>query len=72
MALSLTQLRLKAAEHRIDADDGGFSIEPRKADGEAFNRLVREALDNSGNGFVAFPQTNGRSGYAALYVIPLD
>ncbi|WP_029416887.1 hypothetical protein [Brevundimonas bacteroides] len=71
MPISLTQLRSATPGQFVEFDETGFSIERRDSDPNAFNRLVREALDSAGTEFVAFPTTDGRTGYAALYVVPL-
>ena len=71
MPLSLTELRRAAADHIVQADECGFNIERQDLKRDAFNRLVREAIDSAGLDFVAFPQTDGHRGYSSLYVIPL-
>lgn len=38
----------------------------------AFDALVRDALDSSGQDFVVFPCPDGAAGYRAVYVIPLE
>ncbi len=70
MPLSLDQLRREAAALIVEGDEVGFSIDRQGADPDMFNRLVREALDSAGTDFAAFPRTDGRTGYCALYVIP--
>lgn len=73
MAISLNGLRRAAEAHRVLADGAGFSIE-RVTDGRepAFDALVQDALDSSGQDFVVFPCPDGAAGYRAVYVIPLE
>jgi hypothetical protein len=73
MPMSLDRLRRAAQAHRVLIDDSGFSIERRTGGSQSeFDALVREALDSSGQDFVAFPCPDARSLYRAVYVIPLD
>lgn len=70
--MSLKQLRTAARAHLIEHNKDGFTIRRRCEDeAQAFNALAREALDSSGEDFVAFPQPDGQSGYVGLFVIPL-
>ena len=70
MSLSLQELRKVASRNTVHNGAEGFSIERRDVEPETFNRLVREAVESSGQDFVAFPQTDGHRGYSALYVLP--
>ncbi len=68
----LQSLRKDGPAHKVVAGSDGFAIVPREtADAEAFNKLVRDAVERSGSDFVAFPRVSG-GGYDRVDIIPFD
>ena len=73
MGKFLEALRQPDGCHLIEPTDSGFTIIRRDVDcAEAFNRLAREAIKQSGVDYVALPRTDGPARYDRVFIIPLD
>lgn len=73
MKLSVQQLRNCADRYLVEPTDAGFVIlKTPKTDAAAFDALVRDAIDSSGQEFVALPRTDGWAGYDGVFIIPFD
>lgn len=73
MGMSLKRLREVGQAHLVEDDQLGFTIARRGPDqAEAFNHLVRTALDEAGNDYVAFPRSDGAAGYESVFIVPLS
>lgn len=73
MSMYLDKLKQSGTCHVAERTQGGFAIVRRSDDhARAFNDLAREALDRSGVDYVAFPRTDGPTGYDQVFIIPLE
>ena len=67
----LDKLRNASAICEVERAGAGFVvIRRRQADGDAFNALVREAIEGAGQDYVALPVTDGSAGYDRVVIIP--
>ena len=72
MGQFLESLRRSGDCHLVEPTENGFAIVRRDSHrSEAFNLLVREAVERSGSDYVALPRTDGSSGYDQVFIIPL-
>ena len=70
MGTSLEALRRPGLTHTLELDDTGFVLRRRaNADPEAFNHLVREAINSAGSEYVALPRPGRGSGYGQLVIV---
>ena len=73
MGVFLQSLRDGGPSHAVEKSEEGFAVVPRrKADRAAFNRLVREVMEHSGDDYVALPRYDGPSNYDRVFIIPLE
>lgn len=69
----LESLRRPDDCHLTEPTDDGFVIVRRDDEcAEAFNRLARQTIEQSGADYVALPRTDGPAGYDRVFIIRLD
>lgn len=72
MGAFLQSLRAESPAHTVEEAEQGFAI-VRRADAAttAFNSLARNAIDHSGDDYVALPRTDGPASYDRVFIIPI-
>lgn len=72
MGRFLDSLLEASAAYQVRQDDDGFLLvgNPKRAD--EFNDVVRQAADDAGEDFVAFPIGDGDHGYSQMFILPLE
>lgn len=64
---------LKGSEvHAVLPADDGFTIVRRDGCENQFNDLARDIINYGGIDFVAFPISDGSTGYQSVFVLPLS
>ncbi|MBD7939973.1 hypothetical protein H9656_01035 [Brevundimonas sp. Sa3CVA3] len=57
--------------YQVRRDNGGFLLVGNPKRAAEFNDVVRQANDDAGADFVAFPISDDRNGYSQMFIIPL-
>ncbi len=72
MGRFLNSLLETSPAYQVRRDSDGFLLigNPRRA--AQFNDIVRQATDNAGEDYVAFPISDGDHGYSQMFILPLD
>lgn len=61
-----------SAAYQVRQDSGGFLLVGNPKRAAEFNDVVRQAADDAGEDFVAFPIGDGDHGYSQMFILPLD
>lgn len=72
MGKFLDRLRKGSSAHTVIAEADGLLLVRLDGAEDRFNDLAREVLKRNGEEFVAFPTTDGSTGYARVFLVPLE
>ncbi|WP_415289113.1 hypothetical protein RSD66_04175 [Brevundimonas sp. S1H14] len=72
MGRFLDSLLEASAAYQVRQDDDGFLLIGSPEFAAEFNIVVRQATDDAGEDFVAFPISDGGLGYSQMFILPLD
>lgn len=72
MGQFLDSLLEVSAAYQVRQDDDGFLLTGNSKRADEFNAVVRQATDDAGEDFVAFPISDGDHGYSHMFILPLD
>lgn len=72
MGRFLDRLLEASTAYDVRRDKDGYFLIANPAQPDAFNDVVRDAVEKAGDDFVVFPTSDGHHGYSQMFIIPLD
>lgn len=72
MGRFLDSLLETSPAYQVRRDSDGFLLIGNPKHAAEFNDVVRQAADDAGEDYVAFPISDGDHGYSQMFILPLD
>lgn len=72
MGRVLDRLLEASPAYIVRREKDGYFLIANPAQPDAFNDVVRDAVEKAGDDFVVFPTSDGHHGYSQMFIIPLD